>query len=127
MSWWDILKVYTFAPTTDVNSPDFIPFDKRSTPEEVKRKIDNDPYFLIVWGTISGAKWAKDESGFSKYKEIMKIMDNSNVKPDWVKKTLINVDGDNYSPMYWNDSTGWNINELDGLLMHIHGQPSWFK
>ena len=106
MNWWSLIK---------------------QNPEAINRKIDNDPYFLIVWGTVTGKTWAKDESGFSKYKEIMEIMDNADVEPAWVKKMFIIVDGDNYNPKYWNDSTGWNINELNSMLTNIHGQPSWFK
>jgi hypothetical protein len=127
MSWWAIINQY--------DTPDFSaaqqarPHHTRIMREDIKRRIDNDPYFLVDWGMVTGKAWAKDEPGFSKYKELMGILDSAPegvAPPAWVKENFISENEMGYEPKYWNNSS-WNINELDDMIMLIHGAPGVFK
>ena len=101
MNWWGIIK----------NRPVNIP-------ESLKQQ--NPVSFLYV-NDMSKEKWVKDDIGFSKYTELIELAGKYNLEDSWIYTDK--DENGNIIPMFWNNSTGWNMNELDNEITNL--QSRW--
>ena len=140
MSWWAILKIELPIGFTDPRTEIFGTEKDLPISEDSKRSIDKNPLNLLALGIATGKTWAKDEAGFSKYREILETCSKINAEPAWIKENFISEEelgyfegieglprGTYYTiephSTYWDKSTGWNINELDNMIMIMHSIP----